>query len=110
MKALRYLGAGDVARTEVPVPAATPGRVLVRVAAAGICHTDVGFRASSTPAIPIGTVLGHEIAGTVATLGDGVTSGAVGDPVIVHPVWSCGRCRRCCAGRTNACLDSPLVP
>lgn len=106
MRAVRYLGAGQVARTEVPAPVATPGRVLLRVAAAGICHTDVHFRAAPVPAIPVGTVLGHEIAGTIAELGDGVTSYAVGDQVIVHPVWSCGRCRRCVAGLTNACLNT----
>lgn len=106
MRAIQYLGVGDVARTDVPAPVATPGRVLVRVAAAGICHTDVHFRASLVPAIPLGTVLGHEIAGTVAELGEGVTSCAVGDRVIVHPVWSCGRCGQCVAGRTNACLST----
>ncbi|MFF5989155.1 alcohol dehydrogenase catalytic domain-containing protein [Prauserella flavalba] len=88
------------------MPTATPGRVLLRVAAAGICHTDVHFRASPHPAIPPGTVLGHEIAGTIVERGDGVTSFAVGDQVIVHPVWSCGTCRQCVAGVTNACLST----
>lgn len=106
MRAIQYLGAGNVARTEVPTPVATPGHVLLRVVAAGICHTDVHFRASPVPTIPIGTILGHEIAGTIAGLGAGVTSCAVGDQVIVHPVWSCGRCRQCVAGRTNACLNT----
>ena len=110
MRAIQYLGAGHVARTEVPTPVATAGQVLVQVTAAGICHTDVHFRASPQPAIPVGTVLGHEIAGTVASLGEGVVSWAVGDEVIVHPVWSCGRCRQCVAGRTNACLSTPPVP
>jgi propanol-preferring alcohol dehydrogenase len=112
MRAIQYLGAGHVARTEVPPPVATPGRVVVKVAAAGICHTDVHFRASPSVAIPVGTVLGHEIAGTVAELGAGVTSCAVGDRVIAHPVWSCGRCGQCAAGRTNACLSTPgrLIP
>lgn len=116
MRALQYLGAGHVARTEVPTPVAGPGRVLLRVAAAGICHTDVHFRAAPRPAIPVGTVLGHEIAGTVVELGNGVTSCAVGDEVIVHPVWSCGHCGQCVAGLTNAChatagrLNQPPVP
>ncbi|WP_190813236.1 alcohol dehydrogenase catalytic domain-containing protein [Saccharopolyspora pogona] len=106
MRAIQYLGTGHVARTDVPMPVTTPGRVLIRVAAAGICHTDVHFRASPQPAIPPGTVLGHEIAGTIVELGDGVTSFAVGDQVIVHPVWSCGTCRQCVAGLTNACLST----
>lgn len=106
MWAIQYLGVGKVHYTEVPRPGLSPGRVLVRVAAAGICQTDVHFRASGELALPPGTVLGHEIAGSVAGVAEDVTSFAVGDQVVVHPIWSCGACRQCFAGRENACLNT----
>lgn len=106
MRAVQYLGVGKVRHTEVPRPGLSPGRVLVRVAAAGICQTDVHFRASGKLAIPPGTVLGHEIAGSVAGVAEDVTSFAAGDQVVVYPIWSCGACRRCLAGRENACLNT----
>jgi alcohol dehydrogenase, propanol-preferring len=113
VRALVYRGPRDVALTEIPEPELRPGTALVRVAAAGVCRTDVELRASRTPAVPLGTVLGHEIAGTVAAVDDsgGDSGGAhggprVGDAVVVHPVWSCRSCRQCVAGRTNACLST----
>ncbi|MFC9555250.1 alcohol dehydrogenase catalytic domain-containing protein [Rhodococcus sp. NPDC056960] len=51
-------------------------------------------------------VLGHEIAGHVVERVDGVDRPSVGDLVVVHPVWSCDRCRQCVAGRENACLST----
>ena len=53
-----------------------------------------------------GVVLGHEIAGTVVEMAADVERLAIGDLVIVHPVWSCGVCRQCVAGRENACLNT----
>ena len=106
MQAIQYAGVGQVVHTEVPDPVPAPGCVLVRVAAAGICQTDVHIRSNSKLAIPAGTVLGHEIYGTVAGFGDGVTNLHLGSRVIVHPVFSCGSCRNCVAGFTNACLNT----
>ncbi|MGF9664206.1 alcohol dehydrogenase catalytic domain-containing protein [Arthrobacter crystallopoietes] len=106
MKALKYLGPGNVAFREIPVPEPGPGQVLLKVSACGVCHTDVAFRADPGPALPAGLTLGHEIAGTVAATGEGVNGLEEGTAVVVHTVWSCGRCRQCVAGRQNACLDT----
>src|ERR1700722_6517429 len=106
MRAIQYLGVHKVSPTEVAKPAATPGHALVKVLAAGVCQTDVHMRASAVEAIPAGTVLGHEIAGTIAELNDQDTRLAVGQQVVVYPVWSCGVCRMCVAGRENACLNT----
>ena len=106
MRAIQYLGVNRVESTEVRRPTITPGHVLLRVAAAGICQTDIHVRAASEQMVPSGVVLGHEIAGHVVELADGVDGPSIGDLVVVHPVWSCGRCRQCVAGRQNACLDT----
>ena len=84
-------------------PAPKPGEALVRVRAAGICGSDIhAYRGSSAfqvyPVIP-----GHELAGEVAALGDGVTSLAEGDHVVVDPMMRCGHCYPCRSGRYNCC-------
>lgn len=104
MRAIQYLGVHRVEHTIVPRPNVEPGHVLLRVEAAGICQTDIHLRASPEQMIPSGVVLGHEIAGRVVETADDVENLSPGDLVAVHPVWSCGRCRQCVAGRQNACL------
>ena len=106
MRAIQYLGVNQVEHTEVGRPMITRGHVLLRVAAAGICQTDIHIRAASEQMIPTGVVLGHEIAGHVVERADGVDNLSLDDLVVVHPVWSCGRCRQCIAGRENACLNT----
>jgi len=106
MRALQYRGVRDVAIVEVDKPSILPGHVLVRVTAAGVCQTDVHVRDSPEPMIPPGVVLGHEIAGDVAAVADDVEGFVEGEQVIVHPVWSCGRCRMCIAGQENACRNT----
>ncbi|GAA4669612.1 alcohol dehydrogenase catalytic domain-containing protein [Gordonia humi] len=106
MRALTYRGPGRVEWTEVPTPEPDAGQVRIEVTACGVCHTDVTFRESPTPALPVGLTMGHEIAGVVSALGVGVTSLSPGQPVVVHTVWACGTCRNCTAGRQNACLST----
>ncbi|MCU1691823.1 MAG: putative oxidoreductase [Frankiales bacterium] len=106
MRAVQYLGAKDVALTEIDEPTVPPGHVLLKVVAAGVCQTDIHVRASSVEMLPPGVVLGHEIAGTVLELAMDVDTFSVGDFVVVHPVWSCGSCRQCTAGRQNACVET----
>lgn len=107
MKAAVFHGGGQPLRiTDVPVPEPKPGEVLVRVAACGLCHTDLHYMDHDVPtfkAPPL--ILGHEAAGTVARLGPGVTGRALGDRVLAPSVWACGRCRFCRAGRENLCAD-----
>ncbi|MQY25916.1 NAD(P)-dependent alcohol dehydrogenase [Nocardia aurantia] len=79
-----------------------PGEVLVRVVAAGICHTDLSARRNFPADLPI--VLGHEGAGVVEAVGDGVTAVATGDHVLVT-YSSCGACRYCAAGHPGYCAE-----
>ncbi|QMW24097.1 NAD(P)-dependent alcohol dehydrogenase [Sandaracinobacteroides saxicola] len=88
------------------LPAPGPGQLLVTIHAAGICHTDLGFRDLDMPnAMPI--VLGHEGAGTVAALGPGVTGFAVGDRVCLS-YDSCGHCGACTGHAPQYCDELGL--
>jgi S-(hydroxymethyl)mycothiol dehydrogenase len=90
---------------EVAVPDPRPGEALVRVAACGVCHTDLHYRDGGiNDDFPF--LLGHEAAGTVEAVGDGVSGVAVGDYVIIAWRAPCGRCRSCRRGRPWYCFDS----
>ena len=82
-----------------------PGEVLVRTVATGVCHTDAIARDRDLP-FPVPGVLGHEGAGVVEAVGDGVTKVAAGDKVVVGWPW-CGVCRNCLAGRQRYCAQMP---
>ncbi|MGW0881794.1 NAD(P)-dependent alcohol dehydrogenase [Streptomyces sp. NPDC002671] len=90
---------------EVPVPEPGPGQVLLKVAGAGACHSDLHIMEEPGPESGEGLpfTLGHENAGWVETLGPGVTGFAPGDPVIVYGPWGCGMCANCREGRENYC-------
>ncbi len=81
-----------------------PGEVLIRTAAAGVCHSDLHFMngsyATDLPVVP-----GHESAGVVEAVGDGVTDFAPGDHVITCMSVFCGRCKRCITGRPYLCAS-----
>jgi aryl-alcohol dehydrogenase len=89
------------ALTELEVGELRPGEVLVEVAAAGICHTDLIVRDQWYP-VPLPAVLGHEGAGVVVAVGDGVTGVAPGDRVGMTFDF-CGRCANCARGRPSYC-------
>ncbi|HEX3712037.1 MAG TPA: NAD(P)-dependent alcohol dehydrogenase [Trebonia sp.] len=94
--------------TEVDIDEPGPGEALVRVVAAGVCHTDALARDGDMP-FPAPGVLGHEGAGVVAAVGDGVTSVSPGDQVVIGWPW-CGSCRNCADGQPRYCLQlGPLV-
>lgn len=89
---------------DMPVPSAGPDEVLVKVAACGVCHTDLHYIEHGVPtfmAPPL--ILGHETSGTVAALGERVTSLQVGARVLVPAVVTCGKCRLCRVGKENIC-------
>jgi L-iditol 2-dehydrogenase len=99
---------GDLRVEERPTPEPGPREVLVEIAAVGVCGSDVhyyehGRIGSHVVRSPM--VLGHESAGRVVGLGEGVTKHAVGDRVTLEPGVPCGRCRECRAGRYNLCRD-----
>ena len=79
-----------------------PGEVLVRIAAAGLCHSDLSVINGDRPR-PLPMALGHDAAGVVEALGDGVTSLAVGDHAVMVFMPSCGDCAFCGAGRPALC-------
>jgi propanol-preferring alcohol dehydrogenase len=98
----------DPQLVEVPEPVPGPGEVVVRVGGAGACHSDLHllyeFEDGTLPYGPPFT-LGHENAGWVHAVGDGVEDVAVGQAVAVFGSWSCGRCARCRVGMENYCED-----
>ncbi|MDH6280176.1 NAD(P)-dependent alcohol dehydrogenase [Prescottella agglutinans] len=116
MRALRLVDYGRIAVVDTEIPEIGPGEVLIEVAGSGLCHSDIHMRHSPMTMIPPPMTLGHETAGRIAALGDGVESFAVGDAVLVFLVWSCGTCRACVQGRENSCERSmgrqgmPLCP
>lgn len=106
MKALRLTQWGrPAAISELPVPEVGPGQVLIKVAGAGACHSDLHLMDWPEGQLPwkLPFTLGHENAGWVAKVGAGVTSVKTGDAVIVYGPWGCGRCRPCRLGRENYC-------
>ncbi|MFQ5571836.1 MAG: zinc-binding dehydrogenase [Rhodothermales bacterium] len=91
---------------EVPRPTPGPGQVLVKVAACGVCHTDLHYIEHGVPTFkPPPVILGHEASGTVAELGEGVDGLDVGTRILVPAVVTCGKCRFCRMGRENICTS-----
>jgi alcohol dehydrogenase, propanol-preferring len=90
---------------EIPVPQPGPGEVLLQVAAAGLCHSDLHLMEWPDGVLPydLPFTLGHENAGHVAAVGSGVRGLAEGDAVIVYGPWGCGSCWRCAQGMENIC-------
>ncbi len=88
--------------TEIDLDPPGPGEVLLRVRAAGLCHSDLSVIDGNRPR-PLPMVLGHEAAGVVEELGAGVTDLAVGDHVVTAFVPSCGHCEPCVDGRPALC-------
>lgn len=103
MEAILFPDRNTVLVTNLPDPTAGPGEVLVKVCASGLCHTDVEVLRGNygTGAYPL--VPGHEYAGVVAEIGQGVTTVAVGDRVAVDPNLNCGACASCAKGWVHLC-------
>jgi Zn-dependent alcohol dehydrogenase len=94
--------------TDVEIDAPRPGEALVKIVASGVCHTDALARDGDMP-FPAPGVLGHEGAGVVRAVGDGVSNVSVGDKVVIGWPW-CGSCRNCLEGHPRYCLQlGPLV-
>lgn len=103
MRAVVWDGPGRPLHVEeIPAPQPLAGEVLVRVAATGVCHTDLHV-VKGEVAFPAPGVLGHEISGHVEALGAGVEGFAVGDRVVGAFIMPCGGCDQCLAGRDDMC-------
>lgn len=111
MKAMVFYGPGQLRYEDLPVPVPQEGEALVRIEAALTCGTDVKTLRRGHPVmIPrVPTVFGHELAGTVAAVGRGVTSVREGDRVVAANSAPCGDCPFCRAGRANLCEDLLFV-
>jgi 2-desacetyl-2-hydroxyethyl bacteriochlorophyllide A dehydrogenase len=111
MRAARFEGVGKpISLQATPVPTQGADEVLVRVASTGLCGSDVHIAVEGitpTPYLPI--TLGHEIAGTVAAVGDAVTDWSAGERVCVFPVLFDGTCSSCLAGHSEICLNRRIV-
>jgi propanol-preferring alcohol dehydrogenase len=112
VKAVQYRRVGGKPEVvTVPEPEPGPGEVLLKVCAAGLCHSDQFVM--SLPAegfdYPLPLTLGHEGAGTVAALGDGVAGLAIGDSFAVYGPWGCGRCLKCAEGKENYCINAAAL-
>jgi 2-desacetyl-2-hydroxyethyl bacteriochlorophyllide A dehydrogenase len=104
MKAVRMVQVGQPLELhEIPVPSIGERDILVRVRAAGICHSDVHYRAGRSPVRPLPLTLGHEVAGEVTQLGAQVTGVKVGDRVCLHYNLTCGDCYYCSTGNEQFC-------
>jgi propanol-preferring alcohol dehydrogenase len=110
MQAFQLVSAQTTELREVAVPDPGPGEVLVKIGAAGACHSDLHLMhapAEAVEAFPLPFTLGHENAGWVEATGPGVEGWEPGEPVAIYGIVGCGRCRACLAGRHNACLTVP---
>ncbi|WP_223843066.1 zinc-binding dehydrogenase [Amycolatopsis methanolica] len=101
---------GSVSIEEIDKPVPAMGEVLVRLAATGICHTDLSMVSGALPA-PLPFVPGHEGAGVVEATGPGVEDVGVGDHVVLSIVVSCGSCYQCGLGNLSICeVGSAMAP
>ena len=107
MRAMVYHGPGQKAWEEAPDPEIIgSGDAIVRVDATTICGTDLHILKGDVPAVHKGRILGHEAVGTVWDVGDGVSTLAPGDRVLVSCISACGTCRFCREGRYGQCLGN----
>jgi 2-desacetyl-2-hydroxyethyl bacteriochlorophyllide A dehydrogenase len=108
MRAAVVAGPGSFSIREFDLPAPGPGEALVRVRNCGICGSDLHFYRGDFPAMP-NLVMGHEIAGEVAAVGEGVSNVREGDRVAVEPLIVCGRCAYCRSGSYQLCPERKLL-
>jgi alcohol dehydrogenase, propanol-preferring len=103
MQAVRFVGVGRSAQiADVTKPSPGPGQVLIKIGGAGVCHSDLHVMEEDLGFKPPFT-LGHENAGWVAEIGEGVSGFKEGDAVAVYGPWGCGRCHACQLSMENYC-------
>src|SRR5262249_23800255 len=110
MRAVRLVQVGKpLEDAAIPIPEIGSSDVLIRVAAAGICHSDAHYRAGISKIDYLPLTLGHEIAGRVEEVGSGVTEVSAGDRVCVHYLLSCGSCEFCVRGLEQFCRSVQMI-
>lgn len=110
MRAALLTAPNQMILTEVPTPSAAPGELVLRVRMATICGTDIRiFRGKKTRGVRFPSVIGHEFAGEVVEVGEGVQGFNVGDRVSVDPVIPCHHCTYCQGGMENVCANRTAI-
>jgi D-arabinose 1-dehydrogenase-like Zn-dependent alcohol dehydrogenase len=110
MRAVQLTHIGKaVTGADVPIPEIGPADVLIRVAAAGICHSDAHYRAGISKIDCLPLTLGHEVAGRVEEVGNEVTHVSAGDRVCVHYLVHCGSCEFCVRGLEQFCRNGQMI-
>ncbi len=111
MKAARLYEFGQpMVVEEIPDLSPNPGEVIVKIAGCGFCHSDVHFIGGELPIAPAMPItLGHENAGYVAKIGEGVSQYKEGDPVVVFGGWGCRTCDICSSSTEQLCADAHWV-
>lgn len=110
MKAVRLVEIGKpLQEQEIPIPVVGEHDVLVQVKAAGICHSDVHYRAGKSPVGDLPQTLGHEIAGIIEKVGNGVAKDRIGERVSLHYLLTCGNCDYCRQGKEQFCVKGAMI-
>ena len=110
MRAARFHHPNEPLRMEeVPIPGPGPGEVLVEVKACGICGSDVHILKGETLPGKTPIILGHEGAGVISKVGEGVKKWKPGDRVVIDCVTTCGSCEMCLSGKDAICINRRLV-
>jgi propanol-preferring alcohol dehydrogenase len=110
MKAVRLVQPGRALELhDMPLPRMNDDDALVRVKAAGICHSDAHFRAGKSRVHPLPLTLGHEVAGVVEAIGRNVKQFRVGDRVCLHYMATCGTCAWCSKGSEQFCETGAMI-
>ncbi len=110
MKAVQLIEIGKALEMrDVPVPEIGDHDVLVRVKAAGICHSDVHYRSGASAVGPLPQTLGHEVAGIVEDIGPQVANVKPGDRVCLHYLITCGDCYYCTLGSEQFCVGGSMI-
>ena len=103
MKAVRLHEGQQLRVEDLPDPVAGPGQLRVAIRAAGVCGTDLHAARGRLPVPGLPVIMGHEGAGVVDAVGEGVTGVEVGDRVLLLPAETCGSCEPCRAGHLGLC-------
>jgi 2-desacetyl-2-hydroxyethyl bacteriochlorophyllide A dehydrogenase len=110
MKTVRLIKLGSpLEEDEIEIPLVDARDVLIRVKAAGICHSDAHYRAGVSPVESLPLTLGHEVSGVVEETGVDVQGFTAGDRVCLHYLVACGQCLFCKAGTEQFCLTGQMI-
>lgn len=110
MKAVRFVGIKQpLQMQEIPIPEIGERDILVKVKAAGICHSDAHYRAGISPVSFTPLTLGHEVSGVVEKIGSDVKNVKQGDRVCLHYLITCGDCYYCSTGNEQFCPEGKMI-